>query len=333
VTASSPLAAGPVVRRASSSPRSSSAGGRSPCTSRPHLGDPALELAAGAAQQIGGAVGVRPRQGALSGAHTERDRGQLRTEPVVQVAAQAPPLLRHPLHQRAPPVLEVRGQPQRVGHGRQLAGQLVEQPPVARLELGLAAPRRHSEDAERLAVPLQSQLVVERTVRVAGPLDDGAATWQVHPQLDRRQAQRLPHLAGDLLQGCPRGAAALHRGGHVGEHGVRVAAPSVQHAVDGGLHPAPRRREDQRDRHRADEAGHGAAAAEHRRRPADDGGVHHRRHAHQDRTDQRAVDERLDPVQPPAHHGHGDPERQRQAEQVQQPAAGGEGGDDGDRQP
>jgi hypothetical protein len=157
--------------------------------------------------------------------------------------------------------------------------------------------------------------------------------WQVHPQLDRRQAQRLPHLAGDLLQGCPRGAAALHRGGHVGEHGVRVAAPSVQHAVDCGVHPAPRRREQQRDRDRAQEARDGALPAEQGSGPADDGGVEHGRAGHQGGTCQGAVDQRLDAVQPPAHDGDGDADGQRQAQQVEQPAAGGERRDDGDGEP
>ena len=57
---------------------------------------------AGACQQPGCPIGVRPPQSPLGRAHPERDRGQLGPEPVVQVPPQPAPLLRHAFHQRPP---------------------------------------------------------------------------------------------------------------------------------------------------------------------------------------------------------------------------------------
>ena len=122
----------------------------------------------------------------------------------MQVAAQAPALLGDPGHERPAAGLEVGREPQGVGDGRELAGEVVEQPAVARLELVLTGPGGHREHPQRLAVPAQGQLVRQAAVGVTGPLDDRAAVRQVDAQLDGGQPQRLAHLARDLLQRRPR---------------------------------------------------------------------------------------------------------------------------------
>jgi hypothetical protein len=231
-------------------------------------------------------------------------------------------LLGHPLDQRPAAVLQVGGEPQGVRHRGQLPGQLAEQPPVGRLELGLTGTGGHREHAERLAVPAQVDRVRHRAVRLAGPLHHLAAAGQQDPQLHGRQPQRVAHLPGHLLQGRSGRPAALQRGGDVGEQGVRVGPAAVQHPVDRRLHPAPGRGEQQGDGDGADEARHGALPAGQRSGPADHGAVDDGGAGDEDRPGQRPVDQRLDPVEPPAHHRHGDAERQRQAEQVEQPAAG-----------
>ena len=250
---SAPLSAAACWRSAPVSPSWSSAGGRSPYTSRRTSATVPSRLAAARSSSVSAACRVGGEQ-APGGVDREDSAGERRPEPVVQVAAQPPALLLARGDEPLARALDLDRERDGAGGGARAAGEVLEQPPVGvgqRLAVRARADQQRADPLARV-----DEREPQRDAGVGRAVDRRRLARRVG-QLDRDVRQ--PQLVADRLDHHGQHARRRHRlaqpPAERGDRRVRLVAPAVQQPADGALDAVAQRLERDRDERRGDQRG------------------------------------------------------------------------------
>ena len=174
------------------------------------------------------------------------DRGERRTQAVVQVPPEPAALLLARPHEPLARPGERGAQPLRVDRCAGLAGEVAQERHLVRTEPAVAGPDAQDQPADRLRPVDQRQHLDDRRPRAALRDEVAPAELVAHLQGDVRQPQRLGHGLDDGRVGALRvrrpfepGAQPLHRP-------PRLVARPVHQAVHGPLEPVTQRQRDER---------------------------------------------------------------------------------------
>jgi len=170
-----------------------------------------------------------------------RHARQRRTDTVVQIPPQPPPLLLPGHHQPLPRIAQIFDQAHRVRRRGRLQRHLRQQLALPRGEPAARRPRRHQQPTDRLTPRQHREL--RRAVTAPAVLRDHHRPL---PDPDLHRHVRHPQRSGDRLHHRRQQVARIHRAAdqvtHPGQHPVRIVPVAVDQPVHAPSRPLAQRR-------------------------------------------------------------------------------------------